>query len=85
LEATSRAFFADHGAVPRGRMVVLGYGRLGSRQLTAESDLDLVVLYDFDPENRISAGPKPLDASVAYNRLTQRLVAALTAPTRRGL
>ncbi|MBD8906120.1 bifunctional [glutamine synthetase] adenylyltransferase/[glutamine synthetase]-adenylyl-L-tyrosine phosphorylase [Methylorubrum zatmanii] len=85
LEATSRAFFTDHGAVPRGRMVVLGYGRLGSRQLTAESDLDLVVLYDFDPENRISAGPKPLDAAVAYNRLTQRLVAALTAPTRRGL
>lgn len=66
-------------------MVVLGYGRLGSRQLTAESDLDLVVLYDFDPENRTSTGPKPLDAAVAYNRLTQRLVAALTAPTRRGL
>ncbi|CAO4180056.1 bifunctional [glutamine synthetase] adenylyltransferase/[glutamine synthetase]-adenylyl-L-tyrosine phosphorylase [Methylorubrum populi] len=84
-ETTSHAFFADHGAVPQGRMVVLGYGRLGSRQLTAESDLDLVVLYDFDPENRASAGPKPVDAAVAYNRLTQRLVAALTAPTRRGL
>ena len=84
LEAVSKTFFADHGAVPGGRMVVLGYGRLGSRQLTAESDLDLVVLYDFDPEDRTSAGPKPLDAAVAYNRLTQRLVAALTAPTRRG-
>lgn len=84
LEAVSKGFFADHGAVPKGRMVVLGYGRLGSRQLTAESDLDLVVLYDFDPENRTSAGPKPLDAGVAYNRLTQRLIAALTAPTRRG-
>ncbi|MEH3117187.1 MAG: bifunctional [glutamine synthetase] adenylyltransferase/[glutamine synthetase]-adenylyl-L-tyrosine phosphorylase [Methylorubrum populi] len=85
LEAVSKIVFADHGAVPRGRMVVLGYGRLGSRQLTAESDLDLVVLYDFDPEDRTSAGPKPLDAAVAYNRLTQRLVATLTAPTRRGL
>lgn len=85
LEAVSAAFFADHGAVPQGRMVVIGYGRLGSRQLTAESDLDLVVLYDFDPDDRTSTGPKPLDAAVAYNRLTQRLVAALTAPTRRGL
>ncbi|MFF8801376.1 MULTISPECIES: bifunctional [glutamine synthetase] adenylyltransferase/[glutamine synthetase]-adenylyl-L-tyrosine phosphorylase [unclassified Methylobacterium] len=84
LEAVSKTFFSDHGAVPKGRMVVLGYGRLGSRQLTAESDLDLVVLYDFDPDDRTSAGPKPLDAAVAYNRLTQRLVAALTAPTRRG-
>jgi len=80
----SRAFFAEHGAVPRGRLVVLGMGRLGSSQLTAESDLDLVVVYDFDPEDRMSAGPRPLDAAVAYNRLTQRLVAALTVPTRRG-
>ncbi|MCP1556972.1 UNVERIFIED_ORG: glutamate-ammonia-ligase adenylyltransferase [Methylobacterium sp. SuP10 SLI 274] len=85
LDAVSKTFFADHGPIPNGRIVVLGYGRLGSHQLTAESDLDLVVLYDFDPENRTSTGPKPLDAAVAYNRLTQRLVAALTAPTRRGL
>ncbi|GJE26347.1 bifunctional [glutamine synthetase] adenylyltransferase/[glutamine synthetase]-adenylyl-L-tyrosine phosphorylase [Methylobacterium organophilum] len=84
LEAVSAAFFAEHGAVPKGRLAILGYGRLGARQLTAESDLDLVVLYDFDPEDRMSAGPRPLDAAVAYNRLTQRLVAALTAPTRRG-
>ncbi len=85
LEAVSQKFFAEHGAVPGGRLVVIGFGRLGSRQLTAESDLDLVVLYDFDPEDRTSAGPKRIDAAVAYNRLTQRLVAALTAPTRRGL
>ncbi|WP_232630929.1 bifunctional [glutamine synthetase] adenylyltransferase/[glutamine synthetase]-adenylyl-L-tyrosine phosphorylase [Methylobacterium sp. Leaf118] len=84
LEAVMDKFDAEHGAVPGGRLVVLGCGRLGSRQLTAESDLDLVVLYDFDPEDRTSAGPKRLDAAVAYNRLTQRLVAALTAPTRRG-
>ena len=32
----------------------------------------------------MSAGPKPLDAAVAYNRLAQRIVAALTVPTRRG-
>ncbi|MFG5120804.1 bifunctional [glutamine synthetase] adenylyltransferase/[glutamine synthetase]-adenylyl-L-tyrosine phosphorylase [Methylorubrum sp. POS3] len=85
LETVAAKFLAEHGAVPGGRIVVIGYGRLGSRQLTAESDLDLVVLYDFDPDDRTSAGPKPLDAAVAYNRLTQRLVAALTAPTRRGL
>lgn len=84
LEAVSEAFARDHGRVPGGRMVVLGFGRLGSRQLTADSDLDLVVLYDFDPDNRQSDGPRSLDAAVAYNRLTQRLVAALTAPTRRG-
>ncbi|MCJ2045637.1 bifunctional [glutamine synthetase] adenylyltransferase/[glutamine synthetase]-adenylyl-L-tyrosine phosphorylase [Methylobacterium sp. J-078] len=84
LERIADAFFAEHGAVPGGRMAILGLGRLGSRQLTADSDLDLVILYDFDPADRMSAGPKPLDAAVAYNRLAQRLVASLTVPTRRG-
>ncbi|TGD98966.1 bifunctional [glutamine synthetase] adenylyltransferase/[glutamine synthetase]-adenylyl-L-tyrosine phosphorylase [Methylobacterium nonmethylotrophicum] len=84
LHAVEAAFAAEHGRVPGGRVAVLGLGRLGSRQLTADSDLDLVVLYDFDQERRESDGPRPLDAAVYYNRLTQRLVGALTVPTRRG-
>jgi glutamate-ammonia-ligase adenylyltransferase len=84
LEAEERRFARDHGAVPKGRCCVLALGRLGSRQLSAVSDLDLVFLYDFDPDNRMSDGPRPLDAVVAYNRLAQRLYAALTTPTRRG-
>jgi glutamate-ammonia-ligase adenylyltransferase len=44
----------------------------------------LVVLYDFDPEARDSSGPRRLDAVVYYTRLTQRLIGALSAPTRRG-
>lgn len=84
VERVSAGFFAEHGAVPQGRFAVLGLGRLGSRQLTADSDLDLVLVYDFDSTDRMSAGPRPLDAAVAYNRLAQRIVAALTVPTRRG-
>ncbi|MCJ2083443.1 bifunctional [glutamine synthetase] adenylyltransferase/[glutamine synthetase]-adenylyl-L-tyrosine phosphorylase [Methylobacterium sp. J-090] len=84
LEQVSETFFAEHGAVPKGRLAILGLGRLGSCQLTADSDLDLVMVYDFDPEARLSAGSRPLDAAVAYNRLIQRFVAALTVPTRRG-
>ena len=39
----------------------------------------------FRRERRESNGPKKLDAVVYYTRLTQRLVSALTVPTRRGL
>ena len=78
------AFASEHGTVPGGRIAVLGLGRLGAGDLTASSDLDLVVLYDFDRDSRTSSGPRPLDAALYYARLTQRLVAALTAPTRRG-
>jgi glutamate-ammonia-ligase adenylyltransferase len=66
-------------------MAVLGMGRLGSREMTATSDLDLVALYDFDPARDESDGPRPLHATVYYGRLTNRLISALTVPTRRGM
>jgi glutamate-ammonia-ligase adenylyltransferase len=85
FEEVRRAFEAEHGTVPGSRIAILGLGRLGSRELTAGSDLDLVVIYDFDEDTRESTGPRSLDAVVYYTRLTQRLVSALTVPTRRGL
>src|SRR3712207_9121207 len=78
------AFAAEHGTVPGGSIAILGLGRLGTRELTAGSDLDLVVVYDFDEERRDSTGRRALDVVVYYTRLTQRLVGALTVPTRRG-
>lgn len=84
LARVEAIFVEEHGRPPGGRFAVLGFGKLGSREMTATSDLDLVVVYDFDPEAAESDGAKPLHASVYYGRLTQRLIAALSAPTRRG-
>ncbi|SCX96150.1 bifunctional [glutamine synthetase] adenylyltransferase/[glutamine synthetase]-adenylyl-L-tyrosine phosphorylase [Microvirga guangxiensis] len=85
FERVRKEFEAEHGVVPEAQVAILGLGRLGTKELTAGSDLDLVVLYDFDEEQRESTGPRALDAVVYHTRLTQRLVAALTVPTRRGL
>ena len=84
LKQVEAAFAADHGHVRGGRVVVLAMGKLGSREMTAASDLDLILIYDFPTDAGESGGPKPLGAVVYYSRLTQRLLAALTAPTRRG-
>lgn len=84
LDWVARVFAEEHGAVPGGAIAVVGLGRLGAGDLTAASDLDLTVIYDFDPADRASTGRRSLDAVVYYTRLTQRLIAALTAPTRRG-
>ena len=84
LEDVWRRFSRDHGMVKGGRLAVLGMGRLGSREMTATSDLDLVVLYDFDPSVAESDGARPLDPVVYFGRLTQRLISALTVPTKRG-
>jgi glutamate-ammonia-ligase adenylyltransferase len=59
-------------------------GKLGSREMTASSDLDLVLLYDFDEAHAESDGARRLHAIQYYTRLTQRLVSSLTVATRRG-
>jgi glutamate-ammonia-ligase adenylyltransferase len=84
LAAARASFEADHGVVPGSGLVVLGMGKLGSREMTATSDLDLIVVYDLPEKAEGSDGRRPLDPTVYFARLTQRLVTALTVPTRRG-
>lgn len=76
-------FSEKHGPPPGNGAVVLGMGSLGARQLTARSDLDLIVIYD--PAGvESSDGRRPLAARAYYARLTQALVTALTAPMAEG-
>lgn len=73
-----------HGQVPGGGAAVIAMGKLGGREMTATSDLDLIVIYDFDESANQSDGERPLAPSQYYGRFTQRLVTALTAPTAEG-
>jgi len=73
-----------HGRLREGQCAVLALGKLGSGEMTASSDLDLIVVYDHEPEAKQSDGPKPLSPQQYYARLTQRLIAALSAPTAQG-
>ena len=84
LARVGASFAVEHGRVAGGRVAVLAMGKLGSREMTAASDLDLIVIYDFPAEASESDGRRPLGAALYYARLTQRLVAALTAPTKAG-
>src|SRR5262249_21289152 len=84
FEDTKAAFAADHGIVEGAEIALLGLGRLGAGELTPSSDLDLILLYDRPADAEASNGRKPLDPVTWHVRFTQRLVAALTVPTRRG-
>ncbi len=85
LAAVEAELVKAHGRVKGGVATVVALGKLGGREMTAASDLDLMLLYDFDPDCDMSDGAKPLAPSQFYIRLTQRLVAALSAPTAQGL
>ncbi len=77
-------FAARHGHVPGGAWVVVAMGKLGSRQLTITSDIDLIVVYEVPPETKMSDGAKPLAPNEYYIKLTQRLTNAITAPMADG-
>ncbi|AMJ59246.1 bifunctional [glutamine synthetase] adenylyltransferase/[glutamine synthetase]-adenylyl-L-tyrosine phosphorylase [Bosea sp. PAMC 26642] len=81
---TRAAFIADHGTIAGAEAVVLGLGRLGAGELTPSSDLDLILLYDRPEDAGPSTGGKALDPVTWHVRFTQRLIAAMTVPTRRG-
>lgn len=85
LDAVEEEFSRRHGKVKGGRIGILGMGKLGSHELTAGSDVDLILLYDHDPDAEMSDGEKPLYISQYYMRLTQRLISALSAPMGEGV
>ncbi len=74
----------SHGRLAGGEYAVVAMGKLGGREMTASSDLDLILLYDFKEDTTKTDGPRPLEASQYFIRLTQRLVTALSAPTAEG-
>ena len=79
-----RRFEENHGKIARQKTAVVALGKLGSREMTAGSDLDLILLYEFDEEKPESDGRRPLYGAQYFARLTQRLISALTTPTNMG-
>jgi glutamate-ammonia-ligase adenylyltransferase len=84
LPAVETEFARRHGRVPGGMFALIGMGRLGSREMTLASDLDLILIYDVPSGSEISEGPHPLPVAGYYARLSQRLIGAITAPTAEG-
>ena len=76
-------FTRAHGRVPGSELVMLGLGRLGGGALTPASDLDIIFLFTGDHAAE-SDGRRPLGATQYYNRLAQRITAALSVATAEG-
>jgi glutamate-ammonia-ligase adenylyltransferase len=70
--------------MPGGEAAVIAMGKLGGREMTAGSDLDLIIVYDYEDAGAQSGGPKSLPGPQYYSRFTQRLIAALSAETAEG-
>ena len=83
--AVRREFEGRHGMIAGASVALLGFGKMASREMTMSSDLDFIMLYDGADPDAESNGGKPLVAPQYFARLTQRLLAAVSAPTSEGV
>ncbi|MEC9344772.1 MAG: bifunctional [glutamine synthetase] adenylyltransferase/[glutamine synthetase]-adenylyl-L-tyrosine phosphorylase [Pseudomonadota bacterium] len=84
LPAAAAELARRHGRVGEAGMAVIALGRLGGRQLTFGSDLDLVFVYDDRGAERQSDGASELAIGPYFTRLSQRLISAITTLTQEG-
>jgi glutamate-ammonia-ligase adenylyltransferase len=77
-------FAATHGRIAGCALAIIGMGKLGGREMTVTSDLDLIFVYATTEGVTQSDGRRPLAPPQYFARLSQRLIAALTAPTAEG-
>ena len=57
-ERVEEELVRKHGRLPGGKAAVLAMGKLGGREMTAGSDLDLIVVYDYEGDGAQSDGPR---------------------------
>ncbi len=67
-----------------GEIVVCGWGKLGGLELAADSDLDLMIVYEPDANIEYSSGPRELSAETYFAKITQKLINALSVETSEG-
>lgn len=63
------------------RLLIIGMGKLGGRELNVSSDVDYIFVY---PEEGDSAGPRSIDNHDFFTRLGKRIIAALGETTGDG-
>jgi glutamate-ammonia-ligase adenylyltransferase len=88
IEAMLAAAKADierqYGKLTSGEMIVLGLGKLGSQEMTLQSDLDIILICDAADFSALSEGEKPISAEQWFARLARRFLSGLSAPTAEG-
>ncbi|MDK2126102.1 bifunctional [glutamate--ammonia ligase]-adenylyl-L-tyrosine phosphorylase/[glutamate--ammonia-ligase] adenylyltransferase [Parachitinimonas caeni] len=70
---------ADSGTTQR--LIVVGMGKLGGRELNVSSDIDLIFVY---PEDGETDGPRPVSNHEYFSRIGKQLIALLHDPTLDG-
>ncbi len=77
-------FAKRHGRIVGSEMVIVAMGKLGGREMTASSDLDLIFIYSVPDGVQSSDGAGQLSPGHYFARLSQRIINSVTAQTAEG-
>ena len=72
------------GAPYEPEMAVIAYGKMGGKELSYGSDLDIVFLHDSRGDRQYTNGERSIDNSTFFARLAQRVVHILSVQTATG-
>jgi len=65
-------------------LAIIGYGKLGGRELHYQSDLDLIFLHDSSGAEQQTNGAKTVENSVFFARLAQKIISMTSVLTASG-
>ena len=78
------AWCIDDGKRRQAEFAIIGYGKLGGRELHYQSDLDLIFLHDSQGENKMTDGNKPIENTQYFVRLAQKIISMTSVLTASG-
>lgn len=68
----------------QAELAIIGYGKLGGRELHYQSDLDVIFLHDSKGEQQLTSGPKSIENSMYFARLAQKIISMTSVLTASG-
>ena len=79
-----RPLYRSDGKTREARLGIIGYGKLGGRELHYRSDLDIIFLHDSGTEAAMTDGQRPIDNGQFFARLAQKIISRITLLTAAG-
>ncbi len=68
----------------RAEFAIIGYGKLGGRELHYRSDLDVIFLHDSEGEQQFTNGSKCVENTMYFARLAQKIISLISVMTPSG-
>ncbi|MDJ0777098.1 MAG: bifunctional [glutamate--ammonia ligase]-adenylyl-L-tyrosine phosphorylase/[glutamate--ammonia-ligase] adenylyltransferase [Gammaproteobacteria bacterium] len=72
------------GVNRRAEFAIIGYGKLGGRELHYRSDLDVIFLHDSEGEQQYTNGARCIENTMYFARLAQKIISLISVMTPSG-